>query len=99
MSAPVDLDAIERWLDPAAPEMWSQAMRDEALVLHAREDVPALVAEVRALRAKIERVEALVEMNKHKGFITFGGNRTDGLVGCGDIEEALNPRDRSERVS
>jgi peptidoglycan hydrolase CwlO-like protein len=50
----LDLDAILRAADPTTPVAWPQSMRDQAFVIHAREDVPALVAEVRRLREVAE---------------------------------------------
>ena len=75
----VDLEAVERWADPATPAAWTQKMRDEAFVLHAREDVPALVAEVRALRARVANGLALAEEWERDGFDMEAGRLRDAM--------------------
>jgi hypothetical protein len=64
----IDLEAIQRRVDAAAPGPWRTApgydSPNDEFIAHAREDVPALIAEVRQLRKQIadenEQLRALI---------------------------------------
>jgi hypothetical protein len=66
MSAPQPLTGDElatikaRAEDTTTPEAWTHTMREACYALHARRDVPRLVAEVERLQAQVKRVEALL---------------------------------------
>ena len=56
---PLDNDPTHReW---TAEEDWAQVQADAAFTAHARQDVPALVAEVRRLRAQLAAVTGLCD--------------------------------------
>lgn len=68
-----------------------QRERNVPFIVHAREDVPALVAEVRSLRAAIERVKALCDSATE----TFGEEYGDAELGVyvSAVRKALSGQD------
>lgn len=85
---PLDNDPAHR--DWTAEEDWAQVQADAAFVSHAREDVPALLAEVRRLRQ--QRRFLLDQIAKKDAASGAGDRALAEFLGAGpDIAAADNP--------
>jgi len=70
----LDLDAIQARADAATGGPWKSLPE---FIAHARTDIPALIAEVKALRGKVAAVVAMHHVHDHHGDYAFCAECSD----------------------